>query len=54
MEGCLFSLVQEIAKHLKKDPMSLLFSLEKGGKRLTGKEVMGDLEGDRIVVTRLY
>lgn len=45
---------QEMAKHLKKDPASLLFSLEKGGRRLTGKEMMGDLEGARIVVTRLF
>jgi len=46
--------MQEMAKHLKKDPASLLFSLEKEGRRLTGKEVMGDLEGARIVITRLY
>ena len=61
---------QEMAKHLKKDPASLLFSLEKEGRRLTGKEIffspssvyivfsgkemMGDLEGARIVITRLY
>jgi len=46
--------MQEMAKHLKKDPASLLFRLEKEGRRLTGKEVMGDLEGARIVITRLY
>ena len=45
---------QEMAKHLKKDPESLSFSLEKEGSRLTGKEMMGDLEGARIVITRLY
>lgn len=44
---------QEMAKHLKKDPQSLLFCLEHGGGKLTGKEMMGDLEGARIVVTRL-
>ena len=44
---------QEMAKHLKKDPQSLLFCLEQGGGKLTGKEMMGDLEGARIVVTRL-
>ena len=49
-----FLSTQEMAKHLKKDPASLLFSLEKGGRRLTGKEMMGDLEGARIVVTRLF
>jgi len=46
--------MQEMAKHLKKDPASLLFSLENEGRRLTGKEIMGDLEGARIVITRLY
>jgi len=46
--------MQEMAKHLKKDPASLLFNLEKEGRRLTGKEMMGDLEGARIVITRLY
>merc|ERR1719357_1638658 len=45
--------IQEMAKHLKKDPQSLLFCLEQGGGKLTGKEMMGDLEGARIVVTRL-
>ena len=45
---------QEMAKHLKKDPQSLLFCLEQGGGKLTGKEMMGDLEGARIVVTRLF
>ena len=49
-----FLSTQEMAKHLKKDPASLLFSLEKERRRLTGNEVMGDLEGERIVVTRLY
>ena len=39
---------------MKKDPASLLFSLEKEDRRLTGKEMMGDLEGARVVVTRLY
>ena len=38
-----------MAKHLKKDPQSLLFCLEQGGGKLTGKEMMGDLEGARIV-----
>lgn len=51
---CFLLSTQEMAKHLKKDPASLLFSLEKGGRRLTGKEMMGDLEGARIVVTRLF
>ena len=49
-----FLSTQEMARHLKKDPASLLFSLEKERKRLTGNEVMGDLEGERIVVTRLH
>ena len=49
-----FLSTQEMARHLKKDPASLLFSLEKERKRLTGNEVMGDLDGERIVVTRLY
>ena len=31
---------QEMAKHLKKDPASLLFRLEKEGRRLTGKEMV--------------
>ena len=31
---------QEMAKHLKKDPASLLFSLEKEGRRLTGKAMI--------------
>merc|ERR1719219_2923122 len=30
--------MQEMAKHLKKDRGSLLFSVEKEGRRLTGKE----------------
>ena len=35
----MFSSTQEMAKHLKKDPASLLFSLENEGRRLTGKEI---------------